>query len=100
MSAEQELNEIRKALNLLSSMPETTRRIEGKVDSIDRVVRKVQIDNAAKHAEQDAWIEDMESDINGMGTKIRNHIEKHIAWMIGSVGIIGIILTAARFLFK
>ena len=73
-------------------------RIESKIESVDNTLRGVQISYAAKHAEHETKITTIGKDINGIGDKIRTHIERHWQWIASVVGIVGAIVATAKFM--
>lgn len=98
MTNKEQFQKIQEALSSLAGLPEDMREVKKEVKDISKTLTGVQIEYARKHERHATQINDIKSDINGLGTKVRKHLDSHWTWLAGSAGLVGAILAAAKYL--
>lgn len=94
----------------ISAMGGAVQRVESKQEALadkqeelcekqDKYAERVQANElsaAKKDTEQDGRITTLERDFNGMGAKLRGHIDHHWKHYAGTTAIVAVILAAAK----
>ena len=96
MSAEER---IERALDKFEKKLESMGKdITEKIESVDNNLRKKEIADSGIHAEQETEIGTLGVRVDAVHRKITNHEENHWKFIVMSVGLVGAIIGAAKFL--